>query len=195
MRKLIYVVCGLNASRSQVIAEFLSKKYSDVPKIDIKSAGLDVDIFEGREDDKRTLFTKQMAEEASLVFVSDHDKFYRVKYNLLKNDKRQIGKVHSLRIPDIFYSHKNVYLTGNDGLTYEEHMQKIMENPEFSALRRYIFHIKPEDASALMEALYIKELYSTHRSHKLRQDKKYPFQLLQKTLEFRFPQMSELIEK
>jgi predicted protein tyrosine phosphatase len=191
MKKLVYVVCGLNASRSQIVAEFLRSKYSGKSEIEIKSAGFNVDIQ--REDDKRTSFTKEIAERADIIFVSDHDKLSR--YYSLGNIAERTTKVHLLRIPDIFHTHRNAYLPGNEGLTYEEQMQKIENGLEFSALRRYVSHLKPKDASALMEALYIKELYSAHRSPELRQDKKFPFELLHKTLEFRFPEISEIIEE
>ena len=191
MKKLVYIVCGLNASRSQVVEEFLKGKYSDASEIEIKSAGLNVDIL--REDDKRTPFTKELAEKASIIFVSDHDKFYRVRYNLLKNNKRHIGKIHLLRIPDVFHIHKNAHL-GKDISEYIDYLNSINQQPEFSALRKYVSHLTQKEASALMEALYIKELYSAHLPPNMRQDKKYPFQLLYKTLEFRLPWISRLIE-
>jgi len=189
--KNIWIVCGLNSSRSQVIKEFLRERYKSHSDIGIKSAGLDVCIL--REDDKRTLFTEQMAREASLVLVSDHDKFYRVRYNLLKNDDRHIGKIHLLRIPDVFHTHKNAYLMGN-GLSYEGHMQKIENNPEFKELIEYMGGLTPREASILTESLYTKELYTAHLPPNMRQDKKYPFQLLYKTLEFRLPWISKLIK-
>ncbi len=191
MKKLVYVVCGLNASRSQVIAEFLKGKYSDSSEIEIKSAGLDVDIL--REEDKRTQFTKELAKKANIIFVSDHDKLYRTKYHLLENDIDEIKKVHSLRIPDIFHIHKNAHF-GNIS-QYVDYLDKINQQPEFSALRRYVSHLTQKGASMLVEALYLKELYSAHRSPELRDDKKYPFELLHKALEFRFPWISKLIEK
>jgi predicted protein tyrosine phosphatase len=202
MRKLIYIVCGLNASRSQAVEEFLKGKYPGDPEIEIKSAGFGVDIQ--REDDKRTPFTKELAERTDIIFVSDHDKLS--KYYSLGNIKDRITKVHLLRIPDVFHTHRNAYLPGSDGLTYEEQMQKIESEPEFSALRRYVSHLTPEGASALTEALYLKELYPTHSEIKKRYikyplapwdeslHKKYPFQLLQKTLEFRFPQIHQIIK-
>ena len=134
-----------------------------------------------------------MAREASLVFVSDHDKLYRVRYNLLKNDNRHVGKIHLLRIPDVFHTHKNAYLIGN-GLNYEEHMQKIENNHEFRELIGYVKALSPKEASALTETIYIKELYTAHLPPNMRQDKKYPFELLYKTLEFRLPWVSQLIE-
>lgn len=190
MKKLVYVVCGLNASRSQVVAEFLQGKYHDNSEIEIKSAGFNVDIQRG--DDKRTSFTKDLAERADVIFVSDHDKLS--KYYSLGNFIDKIKKVHLLRIPDVFHTHRNAYLPSNNGLTYEEQMQKIESEPEFSALRKYVSHLTPEGAFALTEALYVKELYSVHQSSESRQDKKFPFELLYKTLELRFDWMSKIIE-
>jgi hypothetical protein len=190
--KNIWVVCGLNASRSQMIEEFLKDKYKSNPEIRIKSAGLDVTLV--REDDQRILFTEQTAREASLVLVSDHDKFYRIRYKLLNNDEKRIRKVHVLRIPDVFYTHRNAYLPGNGGLSYDEHIQRIESEPEFKELAQHIKKLSPKEASELTEALYTKELYSSHLPPNLRQDKKYPSGLLYKTLGFRSPWISRLIE-
>ena len=187
--KNIWIICGLNASRSQVIEEFLSKKYSDVPGIEIKSAGLDVHLL--REDDKKILFTREMAKEADIIFVSDNNKFYRVRYNLLNNDKKDTEKIHLLRIPDIFHIHRNAAINKQK---YDGHMKRILEDSDFSRLRGYIEALSPKEASILTEAIYIKELYTDHLSPELRQDKKYPFELLYKTLEFRLPWISQLIE-
>jgi predicted protein tyrosine phosphatase len=190
MKKLVYAVCGLNASRSKAIEEFLKGKYSNTPEIEIKSAGLDVDIL--RKEDKRTLFNKELAEKADVIFASDHDKLYRINYQLLENDTSQTKKVHLLSIPDIFHIHRNAHL--GDLIDYIIYLERINLESEFSSLRRYISHLKPKAASELMEALYVKELYSAHRSPELRQDKKYPFELLYKTLEFRFDWMSQIIK-
>jgi len=191
MKRLVYVVCGLNASRSQAVGEFLKGKYSGNTGIEIKTAGLDVDIL--GKGDKRTSFTKELAEMADLIFVSDHDKLYRTNYSLLGNVSDKTRKVHLLRIPDVFQIHKNAHF-GKDLKEYVDYLERINQEPEFSALRRYMSHLTPKAASALTEALYIKELYSTHLSPELRQDKKYPFELLYKTMEFRFPWISKLIE-
>lgn len=188
--KNIDIVCGLNASRSQFIQEFLRDKYRSNPEININSAGLNVDKF--AENDKRTLYTKEMAGKTDIILVSDHFIFYRIRHDLLENDENQIKRVHNMRIPDVFHIHKNAAL---DESVYEQNMQKIKDNPEFIELVGYIKALSPEEASALMEAIYIKELYTAHLYPKLRQDKKYPFELLHKTLEFRFPKMSELISK
>ena len=190
MKKLIYVVCGLNASRSQAIEEFLKGKYSN-PEVEIKSAGLDVNIL--GEEDKRTLFTKELAEKANIILVSDHDKLYRIKYNLLKNNDSYVGKIHLLRIPDVFHPHKNSYMP-EQGHSYEEYIQKIESELEFKKLIEYIKELNPRETSILTEAIYTKELYTSHLSPELRQDKKYPFELLHKTLEFRFSWISKLIE-
>ncbi len=191
MKKLIYVVCGLNASRSQVIEEFLKNKYANTPKIEIKSAGLDV--YPIGERDKRTSFTRELAEQADIIFASDHDKFYKIRYELLKNDEEQLKKVHLLRIPDIFHTHKNAFFGGNLD-EYVNYMETINQQEGYSDLRKYISYLTPKAASALTEAFYVRELYSAHQSPELRQDKKYPLQLLNKTLEFRFPWMAKLIE-
>jgi protein-tyrosine-phosphatase len=205
MKKLVYIVCGLNASRSQVVEEFLKGKYADNRKIEIKSAGLNVDIFSRR--DKRTLFTEELAERADIIFVSDYDKLCKINYYLFRNDEKKTKKVHLLGIPDIFPIHKNAHI-GNF-YEYVNYLEGFNKNPEFSALREYVSHLTPESASALMEALYLKELYSAHRSQEpIKRNKKYPdanwnetlhktypFQLLQKTLEFRFPSISKIIEK
>ncbi len=188
--KNVWVVCGINASRSQTIEQFLSERYVSSPQIKIRSAGLDVDIM--REDDKRTLLTKEMAEEADIIFASDHDKFHRIS-DILNN--QSIGKLHLLRIPDVFHTHRNAYLPGKDNLSYEEYMQKIESEPEFKELLKYVDELNPKESSALTEALYVKELYSAHLPPNKRQDKKFPFQLLYKTLEFRFPEISELISE
>ncbi len=190
--KNICTVCSLNSSRSQVMEEFLRGKYASNPEININSAGLNVDIL--REDDKRTLFTKEMARETDVIFTSDHNIFYGVRYRLLKNDKNQISKVHLLRIPDVFHTHKNVFLSSLENPDYENFMQKIEQEPEFQKLLRYIGALKPRDCSELLESIYTKELYSAHLNPALRQDKKYPFELLHKTLEFRFSRIAELIE-
>ena len=189
--KEINKVCGLNSSRSQIIEEFLKSKYHANPEINIKSSGLDVYIL--REDDKRILFTKKMAKEADVILASDHDKFYRIRYNLLDNNKRCIQKVHVLKIPDVFHTHKNVFLASPKTFDYEIYMQKIRQEPEFSQLEKYINNLTPKEASILTESTYIKELYSAHLNPKLRQDKKYPSELLYKTLEFRFPLINKLI--
>jgi len=189
--KKIHIVCGLNSSRSQIIEEFLKSKYHANPEINIKSSGLDVYIL--REDDKRTLFTKKMAKEADVMFASDHDKFYRIRYNLLDNDERYIKKVHLLKIPDVFHTHKNVFLASPKTSDYKIYMQKIRQESGFSQLAKYINNLTPKEASILTEAIYIKELYSAHLHPRLRQDKKYPSKLLYKTLEFRFPSINKLI--
>lgn len=189
--KTICVICSLNSSRSQAIEEFLHKKYNLNSNIKITSAGLDV--YKMREDDKRVLFTEQMARGSSLILSSDSDKFYRIKYHLLKNEEEQIKKVHLLRIPDVFYPHKNVYMAGKNG-SYEEHMQKLEQEPEYKKLIEYVNALNPEEASALTEALYIKETYNIYSSNKNENKKNYPFELLYKTLEFRLPEISKLIE-
>lgn len=189
--KEINIVCGLNSSRSQIIEEFLKSKYHANPEISIKSSGLDVHIL--REDDKRTLFTKKMAKETDVILASDHDKFYRIRYNLLDNDEKHIQKVHLLKIPDVFHTHKNVFLVSPKTPDYETYMQKIRQQSEFSQLEKYINNLIPKLASILTEAIYIKELYSAHLNPRLRQDKKYPSELLYKTLQFRFPAINKLI--
>jgi len=189
--KKINVVCGLNSSRSQIVEEFLRKKYSSNPDINIKSSGLDVYIL--REDDKRTLFTKEMARGADVILASDHDRFYRIRYNLLDNDERHIQKVHLLKIPDVFHTHKNAFLSNPKTSNYETYIQKIRQEPEFKELAEYIKALGPKECSELLEAIYTKELYSAHLAPRLRQDKKYPSELLYKTLEFRFPSINRLI--
>lgn len=187
----INVVCGLNSSRSQIIEEFLRSKYSSNSDINIKSSGLDVYIL--REDDKRTLFTKEMARGADVILASDHDRFYRIRYNLLDNDERHIQKVHLLRIPDVFHTHKNAFLSNPKTPDYGTYIQKIRQEPEFKELAEYIKALGLKECSELLEAIYIKELYSAHLAPRLRQDKKYPSELLYKTLEFRFPSINKLI--
>lgn len=205
MKKLVYVVCGLNASRSQAVGEFLRGKYPGNIGIEIKTAGLDVDIL--GEGDKRTPFTRELAETADLIFVSDQDKLYRTNYSLLENDPRKTKKVHLLRIPDVFPIHKNAHI--GELSEYIIYLERFNQESEFSALRRYMSHLTPKASSALMEALYLKEIYSTRGSQKpIKRDKKYPdahwnesiyktypFELLYKTLEFRFPKISQLIEQ
>lgn len=187
MKKLVYIVCGLNASRSQAIEEFLQKKYSDNSEVEIKSAGLDVHLF--KKEDKRTLFKRELAEKAEVIFVSDDDKFYRINYRFLDNHSE---KMHSLRIPDFFYAHRNGVI---DKEGYDAGMKKIIEDSDFSRLREYINALSLKECSALTEALFIKELYSAHKSPESRQDKKYPFELLYKTLEFRFPEINKIIKQ
>lgn len=187
--KNIWVVCGLNSSRSQTIEEFLKDKYNSDSNLNIKSAGLDV--FSMGKNDRRILFTEEMAREASLILASDCEKFSRIKYNLLKNDESQIGKVHLLRIPDVFHIHRNAAINRQK---YDKMMEKIESEFEFRELSGYISALSSREASELTEALYIKELYTAHLPPYLRQDKKYPFQLLHKTLEHRFPEISGLIE-
>ncbi len=189
--KNIYVICSLNSSRSQIIEEFLRNKYLLTPKINIKSAGLDVHIL--REDDKRTLFTKELAKKTDLILASDHSNFYRIRYFLLDNNEKHIKKVHLLRIPDVFHTHKNTFLNNPQTPDYETYMEKIRQEPEFSQLEKYINALTPQEASILTESIYIKELYTTHLNPKLRQDKKYPSKLLYKTLEFRFSSIDRLI--
>lgn len=191
MKKLVYVVCGLNASRSRVVEDFLRGKYKDKSGIEIRSAGLDVDIF--KEDDKKTLFTEKMARESSLIFVSDEYKLDRT-YDLLGNGPGEVEKVHNLRIPDIFHGYINAD-PKSDTLDYSKRMKKVRSDPEFRELIGYIKALSPMECSDLIEALYLRDLYSARQNHKPGQDRKYPFELLYKTLEFRFPKISELIDK
>jgi len=191
--KKIYTVCSLNSSRSQIMQEFLRDKYNSTPEVEINSAGLNVQIL--REDDKRTLFTKEIAEQSDIILAADHELFYRIRYELFKNEKDQIKKVYLMRIPDVFYTHKNVFLSGPGNSSYEESMEKIRAGSEFSQLLEEIVKLTPKEASILTEALYTKELCGVHLNPSLRQNKKYPNELLYKTLEFRFPWIAQLIEK
>lgn len=191
--KIIYSVCSLNSSRSQIISEFLKEKYKSDREINIRSAGLDVQIL--REDDKRTLFTEELAENADVILAMDHQLYYRIRYHLLKNGEEQIRKVHLMRIPDVFYTHENVFLSGQGNLNYKDYMKRIEEDPEFSLLLKKILSLSNRESSALTEAIYTKELFEVHLNPALRQDKKYPNELLNKTLEFRFPWINELIKK
>jgi len=188
--KKVYVVCAANMSRSQAIEEFLSRKYAENPEIRIKSAGLDVNVL--GDEDKRTRFTREMAEEADIIFTSDHDKFNRVRYHLLNNDEKNAGKLHLLRIPDVFHVHRNVI---GPNANYDQYLRRIISEPDFDRLSEYIGKLSLKGASALVEALYTRDLGYSLRTNSGKELKKYPFELLYKALEFRFPWMNEIIEK
>ena len=191
--KNIFTVCSLNSSRSQIMQEFLKERYNLNQEITINSAGLNVERL--REDDKRTQFTKELAEKSDLILAADHDVYYRIRYSLLENKEDQIKKVYLMRIPDVFYTHEKAFLSSHEDPNYKSYMEKIKEEPEFSRLLEEINRLTPREASILTEAVYTKELYSAHLNPKLRQDKRYPNELLHKTLEFRFLWISKLIEK
>ena len=173
--------------------EFLKEKYNLNLEITINSAGLNVEKL--RDDDKRTQFTKELAEKSDIILAADHDIYYRIKYFLLENKEDQIKKVYLMRIPDVFYTHEKAFLSSHENPNYKSYMEKIKEEPEFSRLLEEINRLTPREASILTEAVYTKELYSAHLNPNLRQDKRYPNELLHKTLEFRFLWMSKLIEK
>ena len=191
--KNVFAVCSLNSSRSQIMGEFLKEKYNSNLEVVISSAGLNVQRL--RADDKRVQFTKELAEKSDVILAADHDIYYKIRYNLLKNKEDQIKKVYLMRIPDVFYTHERAFLNGHENSDYHKYMKRIKEEPEFSHLLEEINMLTPKEASVLTEAIYTKELYSAHLNPNLRQDRKYPNELLYKTLEFRFPWISELIEK
>ncbi len=190
--KIIYSVCSLNSSRSQIISEFLKEKYKSDKKINIRSAGLDVQIL--RKDDKRTLFTEELAENADVILAMDHQLYYRIRYHLLKNGEEQIRKVHLMRIPDVFYPHEKVFLSNPEDRGYQDYIKKIEQDEEFLTLLKEINKLTSREASILTESIYTKEMYSKGLKPDLRQDKKYPNELLRKTLEFRFLWINELIK-
>jgi hypothetical protein len=73
-------------------------------------------------------------------------------------------------------------------------MQKIESELDFRELMGFIKALSPREASDLTESLYTKELYSAHLPPSLRQDQRYPLELLEQTMEFRLPQISNLIK-
>lgn len=194
--KNIYVVCGLNTSRSKAIEEFLNEKYASDSEIQIKSAGLYVKF---EENGLRNLFIEEDAKKADKILVSDHDKFKRMidSYFLSGDNRKGIQKLHSLNIPDIFPRHKNAYSEQSE---YDNIINMVRKNPEFSRLLGYVEALSPKEASSLMESLYTKhtgkkDLYPDNIPHEERNDKIFPFELLYKTLEHRFPEIDKIIRE
>lgn len=185
--KKVLVVCNLNSSRSQLIEDFLRGKYGS--EIDVNSAGIYVNRL--REDDPRTPLTVDMLDDTDPVLATESENFYRIRYDYLHNDER-IGKVHNLRIPDVFLTHPRAFIS-DPKIDYDEWFEITRNHPEFQALRKYVASLDPRQASDLVEALYIRDQFSARQEKLATSNLKYPNDLLFKALEYRFPKIDRII--
>ena len=188
MARKALVVCNLNRTRSKYIAKRL-QQYCDGHDIDaeVYSAGIAAPMLDGY-----TQVTKEMVDDADAIFTMDYHTTNELMKKYIMNDRkgllsraterRNMGKLHNLRIPDIFIPEeadpgvltrtrademRDAYLSGLDDMESSVYVERMSR----ADIERAVFGTVPEEQKNIL----------------------VPSDVLKKTIDFRIERIAEVL--